>query len=801
MNDDDVARTPGDRDFLPLRQGHAVTPLTVLRRLWKSRRGRIIFYALLTGLLCGSTNLLLPFEDMLYMTRAAIRQHPAPQDIVVVGIDDATLAKIGADDVSRSDDAKVIDTLFRAGARRVFFDRKFQFAVDPEGDARLANVLKEHRGRVFFGAAPGEATTIFDPLAILPAPIFRQNVNIVSINGLAHPFGTTMSLPLRSQTAAGTVSSMSAQLAQLTSDKDRQLVRYPLTDIPDGYFRPDYTNDFRTIPTVSYANVLHGTVRPSVFEGKDVVVAGTAKVFHDDQELFLHGRVPGVFIHVIGGLTLQNGIPLNLGWLPAFLLVSIVVISGVGRGKSFDRYRIAGLFAVLGLGPLMADFYHINLDVMPAVATAVVAVFRALTLDKVERASEFNLSSGLPGLQLLRTSKDHVPGSLIAIKVRNYGAIIGSFEGSVEMELARQISRLIRVGDADATVFHEGDKFLWSSRMENPVDLFEHLEGLHRLVQNGLVIEGREIDLSFNCGVEVETAIPMARRVANVLQAVEQAVRDDELVCLFDPASEEVQWEISLLSALDRAIDRREVWVAYQPKFDLKAGKIVGAEALARWTHPERGPISPDKFICIAEEYHRIEKITRFVLNDAVRTAYRMRMLQADFVISVNISAQLLRFPGLPAMIFDALDQHGMGPDCLILEITETDRLDRSSKTFEMMEKLVESGLTLSIDDFGTGNATIDYLRFLPASEVKIDKVFVSELATSEKDLLLVQSIIEMAHTLGRHVVAEGVETKEINDILAGLGCDLVQGYFISRPVPFEALVEIIGETKVRKSG
>src|SRR5690606_39221802 len=122
---------------------------------------------------------------------------------------------------------------------------------------------------------------------------------------------------------------------------------------------------------------------------------------------------------------------------------------------------------------------------------------------------------------------------------------------------------------------------------------------------------------------------------------------------------------------------------------------------------------------------HRIDRITRFVLDDAVSAVKSFRRVEPDFKVSVNISAQLLRYPGLLAMILDSLDEHCMAPDCLVLEITETDRLDRSSKTFEMTKRLVSAGLELSIADFGTGNATIDYLRFLPATEVKIDKLFI----------------------------------------------------------------------------
>jgi hypothetical protein len=162
------------------------------------------------------------------------------------------------------------------------------------------------------------------------------------------------------------------------------------------------------------------------------------------------------------------------------------------------------------------------------------------------------------------------------------------------------------------------------SALTNPLDVMDNLEGLHLIMQNGLRIDDRDVDLSFNCGVESDAEGAIAGRIANAKQCAEEAVRDDEIVCLYEGGDKERSWEISLLSSLDRAIDNGEVWVAYQPKLDLRSGTIKGAEALVRWTHPERGAIGPDQFIKIAEEYHRIERITRFVLDHAIGSAAQL---------------------------------------------------------------------------------------------------------------------------------------------------------------------------------
>jgi diguanylate cyclase len=768
---------------------------------WSSLRFRITVYAILAGIFAGAVNLFLPLEDLNINVRSELLKRDVPQDIVVIGVDDATLAALQANDVSRADDAKLIGKLMDAGVERVYFDRRFRFEGNAEADAAFIAALKQHRGKVFLPVGAAHDANAGDTIGLMPAKQFSDNSELIAVSGLYHPFGLMISFPLQWDTVAGKLPSMSASLADREAPTPAPRWLKAFVNEDEGFFRADYSYNIDTIPTVSYADVLEGRFDPEQFAGKRVIVGLISESFKDVYGQIFKGAVPGVYFHVLSAHTFRQPYLLNLGWLPALVLVSLLLASGMRRGRAFDRYRIAGLVLIIGVAPAALNHVGIDVEIMPAIFTALVAVIRSRSLDRVQKVSETNATSGLPSLQMLRALPSADAGSMIALKLRNYGAIVASFENPVEARLANEIARRIRLGDPEATVYHEGDKFVWLSPICNPVEIFEHLEGLHRLVQSGLAIEGRDIDLSFNCGVETARNNQIERRLANALQSAEQAVRNDELVCIYDPSTDEVQWEISLLSALDRAIDSGEVWVAYQSKLDLKTGEIIGAEALARWTHPERGPISPDKFIQIAEEYHRIDRITRFVLAEAVRTAREMRAHIPDFKMSVNISAQLLRYAGLPDMIAEALRAQQMPPECLVLEITETDRLDRSSGTHAMMQRLVAAGHELSIDDFGTGNATIDYLRFLPAVEVKIDKVFITAITSDRKDHLLVQSIIEMAHSLDRRVVAEGVENEEIMQTLRKLGCDQAQGYHISRPIRDSELFLMLARSKATKAG
>ena len=294
-------------------------------KIWKSRRARIILSAILTGVFFGISALGLPAEDVLSGTRTLVWRETAPQDIVVVEIDESTLSQIGTDDTPRSADAKLVKTLFDQGVSRVFFDRTYYFQEDAAGDQALAKALKQYPDRVFMGALKGETDSATE-VSMLPACIFRGDVGVVSLMAYYHPFKLSVSFPFKSSTPDGEVPSMAAKLADLDNP-------------PEGMFKPDYAMDASTIPRFSYIDVLNQKVPDAKLQGRDVVIAPSAITFNDYHAMPFQGIMPGAYFQVIAAHTLRRGVPRDLGWIPAFVLVSILVISGVGRGRSIDRYR------------------------------------------------------------------------------------------------------------------------------------------------------------------------------------------------------------------------------------------------------------------------------------------------------------------------------------------------------------------------------------------------------------------------------------------------------------------------------
>jgi EAL domain-containing protein (putative c-di-GMP-specific phosphodiesterase class I) len=252
-----------------------------------------------------------------------------------------------------------------------------------------------------------------------------------------------------------------------------------------------------------------------------------------------------------------------------------------------------------------------------------------------------------------------------------------------------------------------------------------------------------------------------------------------------------------MLSQLDDAIDQGEVWVAYQPKLDLATRRVIGAEALARWTHPEKGPIAATEFVAAAEQSNRIAKLTDFVLAKAVAAAAELNRRGPDFDIAVNLSARLLSDKGFTLRLTALLARHGLDARHLTLELTETAALTGTGEGIEMLCRLREIGVRIAIDDYGTGLSTLDYLKRIPANEIKIDQSFVKGIVDNRSDRLMVQSTIGLAHSLGRVVVAEGVEQSEILDLLIELRCDIAQGFAVGRPMSLESLTRrLVSERK-----
>ncbi len=307
----------------------------------------------------------------------------------------------------------------------------------------------------------------------------------------------------------------------------------------------------------------------------------------------------------------------------------------------------------------------------------------------------------------------------------------------------------------------------------------------------------RDVTLEVVASIGI-TIAPLHGDDANTLMkradiAMYSAKREPSGVQVYDAETDEntVQ-RLALVGALREAIENDELQVYYQPKVRVCDEAVVGAEALVRWFHPEHGFMSPEVFVAIAERTGLIGGLTRLVARRAMAQCKEWNDRGHDLCVAVNLSAVSLLDSQTPDLIGEWLAESGLNPANLTIEITETTVME-PARSVAAIERLAALGLKLSIDDFGTGYSSLSYLQKLPVHEIKIDRSFVMTMAVNESDAAIVKSIVDLAHNLNLQVVAEGVEDRVSWDRLANLGCDIAQGYFMSRPIPADAFSEWLG--------
>ena len=244
---------------------------------------------------------------------------------------------------------------------------------------------------------------------------------------------------------------------------------------------------------------------------------------------------------------------------------------------------------------------------------------------------------------------------------------------------------------------------------------------------------------------------------------------------------------LSLIGELMEALETAQVWMAYQPKYDLRSDAITGVEALMRWNHPRRGFVSPDLFITMAEETGQIRALTEWAVRQSIADQKILAEAGHAVTMSVNVSGRLLSDESFADFALRAVEASGAD---LCFEITETAVIDNPEVALGIIERFSAAGVAVSIDDYGSGLSSLAYLKRIKADELKIDKAFVMGLDESARDALLVKSTIDLAHSLGLRVTAEGVETPTSLALLRGMGCDNAQGYLIAKPLPLAGLIE-----------
>jgi EAL domain-containing protein (putative c-di-GMP-specific phosphodiesterase class I)/CHASE2 domain-containing sensor protein len=724
-------------------------------------------------------------EDYLRMARNSFHKHSASGDIVVITVDERSLRQVGNWPWPRRYDGDMVDRLMAQGARNVFFDINFSYPTNEADDHAFANAI-ERSGRVsLFVRSKSGPKHAAEPIIDRPLPLLSRHAKLVLGTVWYNYENAAWRLPYATVLNGEKVPSLAAALAGVDGPADT-------------VFPVDYSIKHTSIPTYSASDLLTGRIPRSKLAGKNVVIGLGSDVLNDVFFIPGYGRGYGVYVQALGAETLKIGKPVDLGWLPGFLLALGIGVLAATRKRSSACGLIlsAGLVAML-VGPGFLEMRLIFADIMPGVFV-LLTIAGGLGWRRYRTRGLVNPVSNLPNLSALRAHRTGRKEALVAARLINYEEIVATLPRESERELIEQIVARLKVG-SPGRVLYQGDAGIFAWFEDGGQPFGNHLEALYALFRNPARVASLSVDLNVSFGVEFGSGRSIQNRLASALVAADEAAHDGLKWKYHDPETlENASWKLSMLSQLDDAIDRGEVWVAYQPKLDLATKRIVGAEALARWTHPEKGPIAASEFVAAAEQHNRIGKLTDFVLEKAVSAAAQINKRGTDFDIAVNLSARLLTDKGFTLRLTALLARNGLAPRHLTLELTETAALAGSGEGLDMISRLRDLGINIAIDDYGTGLSTLDYLKKIPANEIKIDQSFVKSMADNRSDRLMVQSTIGLAHSLGRRVVAEGVEHRDILDLLVDMGCDIAQGFAIGRPMSIDSLTKRLSTDRKR---
>ena len=412
---------------------------------------------------------------------------------------------------------------------------------------------------------------------------------------------------------------------------------------------------------------------------------------------------------------------------------------------------------------------------------------QALLKDRMQQAMAFAQSNGTK-LALMIIDLD---------RFKTINDFLGHNAGDrLLVALATRISTHVR--STDTLSRQGGDEFhLLLSNLAEPDAIVTFLGELMDDLKQPFEIEGQELTTSVSVGVAIypEDGADFETLLKKADMAMFRAKDAGRNTYRFfnEEMNEDAVEQITMHAGLWRALEAGQFVLHYQPQIDIPSGKLVGAEALIRWNHPDLGLVSPGRFIPVAEETGLIVQIGDWVLREACREAMRWRDAgKGTPVVAVNLSAVQFKRGDLEQSVSRALEEAGLEPHLLELELTESILIRDSENVLATVKRLKQMGVKLSIDDFGTGYSSLSYLKRFEVDKLKIDQTFVRDLAVDSEDAAIVRAIIQMAHSLGLKTIAEGVENQHVLDLLGLIECDEVQGYHCGRPMAAAAFQEFL---------
>jgi diguanylate cyclase len=775
--------------------------------------------------------------------------------ITIVAIDERTVSELGAYNggYERRYHAQVIENLLLAPPRVIALDLGF---FEPTADDDLLAAAIDHARElptptsVILGAVGTNSSASASPSRssgelsfdheLIPVPVLAQRADIALANMFPDQRGVVRSVPLLA--SVGGIERPTLGLAAIA----RYLRRPSFTDgrpdpgslalagrlIPvdastsalriNFFGAPSRTYDQNaTFRVISFVDVLRERVDPAVWRGGLVFVGalGAAGLADDYWTPVSNrtGKMAGVEIQANVAATLVSaefvhelppvytfGVIFGLAVLIALLVANL----GLGAACLLSLASL-GIYAA-GSGWMLYErgwLVPFAAPLLTGMACLVGTLATRVVTERRHQATHDGLT-GLPNrLQLFdrvragigTAQRAGTAAAVLVLDLDRFKDINDTLGHQLGDALLKQVAdRLHAALPASETVARlGGDEFGVLLVTADTAAATAMAAQLGRALSRPFTLADQEFSIAASIGIAIypehgDSAHTLLRRAELAMYAAKQA---RPACVVYTPDLDSLSaGRLALMTALPRAIEAGELILYCQPKVDCQSGQPVGVEALVRWQHPQLGLLLPDSFIKLAEEMGLIGQLTHWVLGAAIRQARSWLDAGIDMPVAINLSGRDFEDPELPQRVLELLETWRVPARLVSLEITESAVVAHPARALDVLRRLDGIGVRASLDDFGTGYSSLSAIRQLPLHELKIDRSFVHDMVISARDRAIVESTIELGHSLGLSVVAEGVEDAATFALLAGLGCDLAQGYLFARPMPAEDLVTWIAD-------
>ena len=755
--------------------------LPLARKLIGSERLRHAAIAVALAALVGVTTILRPLDITVWSLQSKLFEHAPSAQFVFVEVERDSAARSTA--AENQELAEALAHLVRSGAERIFIDLPLHRSGDDGTDAALRGELERNSGSVVLTRAV-RADFAESRRAGRSDRYFEQGLPLVSSDYQTDFLGYVWGLEAAYGTGNGKLPSLWTALAHKEGG--------------DRGIYPDYSIDLAAIPRLDVERLENRGAETDVrLYGKTVILGppeGSARAVRMPGS----GYVPAGLVHIIAAETAMRGGGAFVGFWPMIGAFGTVLIAGLAvvRKRKRTAFYISLPIMLFAIALISAAF---GIRVLFAEVIALLTVYASCraTMSFKRRHLYLEPRSKLPNFVALQ--RDLSDGQLdpltviVVAKIARLDAIFATLNPADQGRYLRQLASRLALGDEGSTIYYDGGKyFAFAINSAEYQDLRGHLEGLRAVASQSITVSHRILDVSMTIGVDESADKAVSSRLSSAIAAADQAREAYRPVFVIsDLAAETEEWDHSLQARLESALSQDRIAIKLQPQADLNSGRFVGVEALARWVDVERGEISPARFILQCERVGRLDELTKRVLAKSLEASEALRMRGHCPRISVNVSAIQLVDSRIADLIEHRLTTQSADPNRLVIEVTETARIEDFTVARDVIEQVKRLGVSFSMDDFGVASANFEAMFELPFDEIKIDQLFVRHMHRSATARAIVANVARLAQEAGLISVAEGIEDRESYSLLRELGCNFGQGYYIARPMPLDELQEI----------